>query len=382
MTAGPGGPAGAGLGAALTRTWRVLLPALSIVTFVGAVAAIAWSAGSTLGYDYQAYVQAAGRLLDGKALYDPSVDVAGPFAIYLYPPPFALAMVPFTWLPASAGPGAWTIFLAAVHATAVGVMPVRPTVRWWTLLLSGVCWPFLYSIKLGQVGPLLLLAFAAGWRWRDRPAVTGLATAIGTAIKLQPALLFGWALATGRRRAVAIGVAALIVAALATTALTGLGAWSDYVRILSRVSAPVTTPHNYTIGALAYGAGVGLEAATVLQWLFVGLAAVVVLGAWWKGDPEAGYLATVVGSQVVSPLLWEHYAMLLLLPMAYLLQRRQWWAALIPLAPWLGPPAYPVIFLVGLVAPLLVARRADGRDPAPDARTEGRHSPGPEARPA
>lgn len=360
MTAGPGGPAGAGLGAALERTWRVLLPVLALLVFLGGVAGIAWSAGSTLGYDYQAYVQAAARLLAGQPLYDPSVDVAGPFAIYLYPPPFALAMVPFTWLPTGTGPAAWTVLLAGAHALGISLMPVRPSVRWWTLLLSGVCWPFLYSIKLGQVGPLLLLAFAAGWRWRDRPAVLGLTTAIGTAIKLQPALLFGWALATGRRRSIVIGVGGLVVAGLATTILTGLATWTDYVRILSRVSAPVTTPHNYTAGALAYGAGLGLDAATILQWFVVGLAVVVVLVAWWRADPEAGYLTTVVGSQVVSPLLWEHYAMLLLLPMALLLERRQWWAVLIPLAPWLGPPVYPVIFLVGLIAPLLTA--APGRD--------------------
>lgn len=365
MTAGPVPPAGAGLLAALERTWRVLLPALALLIFIGGVAAIAWSAGSTLGYDYQAYVQAASRLVEGRPLYDPSVDVAGPFAIYLYPPPFALAMVPFTWLPSGAGPAAWTVLLAVAHAAGIGLMPVRASVRWWALLLSGVCWPFLYSIKLGQVGPLLLLAFAAGWRWRDRPAVLGLTTAIGTAIKLQPALLFGWALATGRRRSIVIGVIALAIASLVTTVLTGLATWTDYIRILSRVSSPVTTPHNYTAGALAYGAGLGLDAATVVQWLVVGLAVVVVLVAWWKADPEAGYLTTVVGSQVVSPLLWEHYAMLLLLPMALLLERRQWWAVLLPLAPWLGPPVYPVIFVVGLVAPLLTTRpvgrpRADG----------------------
>jgi hypothetical protein len=147
--------------------------------------------------------------------------------------------------------------------------------------------------------------------------------------------------------------------------LTGLATWSDYVRILSRVSAPVTTPHNYTAGALAYGAGLGLEAATVLQWLGVAVAVAVVLFAWWRGDAETGFVTTVVGSQVVSPLLWEHYAMLLLLPIALLLERRHWWAVLLPLAPWLGPPVYPVVFLVGLVAPILTAGRADHPGAAP-----------------
>ncbi len=57
--------------------------------------------------------------------------------------------------------------------------------------------------------------------------------------------------------------------------------------------------------------------------------------------------------------------MLLLLPVAWLLDRRRWWAALIPLATatpivLLGivPAAiYPVLFAAGLLAPPLVAAR-------------------------
>ena len=39
-------------------------------------------------------------------------------------------------------------------------MPVRPSVQWLTVLLAGLSWPFLYAVKLGQVGPLLFLLFA------------------------------------------------------------------------------------------------------------------------------------------------------------------------------------------------------------------------------
>ena len=39
-----------------------------------------------------------------------------------------------------------------------------------------------------------------------------------------------------------------------------------------------------------------------------------------------------VASQFISPVLWDHYAVILLLPTAWLLNRGQWWAALIPLA--------------------------------------------------
>jgi hypothetical protein len=84
-----------------------------------------------------------------------------------------------------------------------------------------------------------------------------------------------------------------------------------------------------------------------------------------KRPADVGYLTAATASQLLSPLLWDHYAMLLLLPVAWLLERRRWWAALIPLATatpivLLGivPAAvYPVLFWLGLVAPPFTAER-------------------------
>jgi hypothetical protein len=81
-------------------------------------------------------------------------------------------------------------------------------------------------------------------------------------------------------------------------------------------------------------------------------------------------LVAVIASQLLSPVLWDHYAMLLLLPVAWLCSRGHWWAVLIPLStalPLVGvtpPIAYPIGFLVALVATLAVgahARRTEAR---------------------
>ena len=88
------------------------------------------------------------------------------------------------------------------------------------------------------------------------------------------------------------------------------------------------------------------------------LALVVVCGL--RASTEAGFLVAVVASQVVSPIIWTHYALILLLPVAWLLQRRQWWAALIPLSqawvllPLMPIEIYPVGFYLALVAVPLV----------------------------
>lgn len=134
--------------------------------------------------------------------------------------------------------------------------------------------------------------------------------------------------------------------------VTGPGAWADYLALLRRVSSPVTTPHLFAPGAIAYQYGAGEQAATLVQWTSLVAVALVTVVAWFRRGSETRYLVTIVASQLVSPLLWDHYLMLLLIPVAMLLERRQWWAVLIPPAGWLLPWSYPLTFFVALLAPL------------------------------
>jgi hypothetical protein len=62
--------------------------------------------------------------------------------------------------------------------------------------------------------------------------------------------------------------------------------------------------------------------ASAIQLATVVLAVVAALVAIRVADDEASYLVAVVATQLVSPLLWEHYAVLLLLPVAWLLESR------------------------------------------------------------
>ena len=244
------------------------------------------------------------------------------------------------------------------------------TVRWWIVLLAGLSWPFAYAVKLGQVGPILFLLFAIGWRWLDDPIRLGASAALGTAIKLQPAIIFVWAILTRRWAAVAAGVVVLAVLAVAATLLAGAGAWSDFVTLVRQVGDPITTAHNFTPGAIAYQLGVlgrarPRSSSSPRTVLVVGA---VVASARWA-TAEASYLVAVIASQLLSPILWDHYAMLLLLPVAYLCAAGRWWALLIPLVtamPLVGVTpaiAYPLCFFV------TPGRDARGRDPgAPGGR--------------
>ena len=324
------------------------------------------SAGSTLGYDYAAYAAAAQRLVHGQPLYDTSVNISGGFLFFYYPPPFVLIALPFALLPAAAEPEVWIAAMVAAFLVGTALLPVKREVRWAIVLLGGLSWPLAYSLKLGQVGPLLFLLFAAGWRWLERPGRLGTAIALGTIVKIQPAVVLVWAALDRRWRTIGVALVILAVAAMLATLLTGFGTWADYVAVLRQVSAPITTPHNFTPGAIAFQLGVSEALATGLQ---LAVTVVVLVAVGWsalRSPAEVGYLTAVTAGQLLSPVLWDHYAMLLLLPVAWLLDRRQWWAALIPLATatpivLLGivPAAiYPILFGVGLVAPPLVARKA------------------------
>ncbi len=351
------------MGERLARLGRAALPILAITSFGVGVGATIAAAGDTLGYDYQAYLTAAQRLLSGEPLYDRSIDVAGPFAIYLYPPPFAVAFVPFALLSPAAGLWIWIALCVAMTVVAIAILPTRASVRWTVLLLAGLDWPAVYAIKLGQVGPLLLLGFAVGWRLLRSEAALGAVGAGGALVKVQPGLLFGWALLTGRWRMIVAGLAAGALAVVVSLPVVGLGSWLDYAQTLGRVSAPVTTPRIVTAGAVAFQAGISESVAGAIQLLAVGVAVIAWAYASRRRAADVGYITTVVASQLLSPLLWDHYAILLLLPVAWLLQHRHRWAVLIPLAtsiPLLSvtpPIVYPIVFYVCLLAPTLVTRR-------------------------
>jgi alpha-1,2-mannosyltransferase len=357
VTARPAPGRWAGLGALLLR-------AAYAIALIGAVAwaylYLTVSAGNgTLGYDFKAYDFAVGRLLAGQSMYDATATSIGQFGLFLYPPPFAILVLPFALLPAGLDLTVWTVGLVAATVGAVALLPVSQRTRFGVLLLAAVSWPVVYSIKLGQVGPILLLLFAIGWRWLDRPWPFGVAAGLGTVIKVQPALLIGWALVTGRRRAALIALGVVAVLAAVATVVAGPGAWLDEMTLLGRASQPVLNEHGFGFGRLAYEAGASESVATVIHWTNAGLVVIVTGFAVWRTSPTASYLAVVISSQFLSPVLWDHYALILLLPTAWLLSRGRWWAPIIPLATstllvGASPPViYPVAYWTALLAVVL-----------------------------
>ncbi|MDP9483366.1 MAG: hypothetical protein M3P84_09110, partial [Chloroflexota bacterium] len=136
--------------------------------------------------------------------------------------------------------------------------------------------------------------------------------------------------------------------------------------ILRSISAPIVTPHNFTPGAVAYQLGLGEGPATAIQAINTVAVLAIVLWAAVRTSPVVGYLTAATASQLLSPVLWDHYAMLLLLPTAWLIERGRWWAAAIPLSTsivliWLPAVVYPIAFWTALLAPIVIGREPDSR---------------------
>jgi alpha-1,2-mannosyltransferase len=344
------------------RRERAVRLALQALVFVVAAAYLAFglaTASYTLGCDFLAYHQAAQRFLAGTPIYDLSITHTGDCGVYQYPPPFVLIALPFSLLGFAAGTWAWIVFLVACFTVGTFVLPVRREIRWAIVLLGAVSWPFIFGVRIGQVGPILYLIFAIGWRYVDRPGALGAMIGVGTLVKVQPALLLGWLVVRRDFRALAAGLITIAVGVVAAAAV-GLGSWGGFLTVIRNLSDALTVPTNLSLGATVYARGFGLQAASAIQLAnTVALVGLVAVGARALSR-EAGYLLAVVASQAISPILWDHYALILLLPVAWLLNRRQWWAAVIPasqawvLVPYESLLLYTAAFYVVLLAIVVV----------------------------
>ena len=320
-----------------SRLAGAIVPVGSVALLVGMLALVLASAGHTLGYDYRCYEGAAQALRDGKPIYDVafSVNVGTCPGTYTYPPAFAAALVPWLLLGGAAA-GLWCLAMAACFLAGVALLPVRRDVRWLIVIVAALDWPLLYAVKLGQVEPLLFLGFAAAWRWMDRAAVVGAVTAIGTLVKVQPALLAVWAIATGRFRAAALAAGLVVALAATATLVTGVDAWTTYATLLRDLGGQLSTPHNFAPGAVAHMAGAPDALAASIQLASAAAAVAALLVAWRYASPELSLQVTIVASQLISSPLRDHYAVLLLLPTAWLIQRGRTWAVVFPLVGWIS----------------------------------------------
>jgi hypothetical protein len=186
--------------------------------------------------------------------------------------------------------------------------------------------PVIGALELGQVEILLTLAAALLWRYRDRWLLAAAALGVGLAIKPLMFPLLVWLLLTRRFRA-AFGAGAMAAGlALGSWAVIGFSGLRSYPELLQTWDRAYAAC-GVSISALALKLGAASVLATSLR---VAVAVVLLAGAWLLAQRREGdrrSFAAAMGALVVAaPIVWSHYLMYFLVPLALAFPRldRRW----------------------------------------------------------
>ena len=252
---------------------------------------------------------------------------------FVYPAPAALAMVPFALLPYGAAAALFAVLVLAAVPALLLALGVRDWRCHGAALLAA---PTIAVLGAGALSSLLALGTALAWRYRDRrlAAACFVGAAIVAKLFLWPLLV--WLVATRRTRTAAIVVGGGVMAAAAGWAAIGFAGLRDYPALLSGLASSQQVD-GYAPVSLGLALGLPSTAARALAAVagiaLLGLA--LARGRRPDGDRQAFMLA-VAASLALSPVVWLHYFVLLLIPIGLARPRfTPLWLA--PLALWVCP---------------------------------------------
>jgi hypothetical protein len=212
---------------------------------------------------------------------------------------------------------------------------------WWAPIAAVpvllICYPFEQQIEQGQLNCLLMFLVTASWAAdrSDRPVWAGIAAGLAMAVKLFPGLLLIYFLLRRRWVAAAVMLGTFLLANLATVAVLGLATYQTYLRdilpaatVKGRTGWPNasitgiwwklfgTLPPEYH--PLWYNEPLARAGVIVCSALLFALLARATWRARTPADGEHAFAATVVAMLLLSISAWEHYFLVLLVPLALL----------------------------------------------------------------
>lgn len=300
--------------------------------------------------DFAVFRTAAHAVLHGHSPYGASALTAGGDEGFVYPPFTGILFAPFSLLP---NPAARGLMLVVGFAAVLLALRLLRVADWRCYGLALLFAPTVNAIALGAVTPLLLLGAAATWCYRDRPRIAGLASAATAVAKVFVWPLAVWLVVRSRLRAAAIFAASAVVLVLAGWAVIGFAGLSSYPHLLQLLSKKEAL-RSYSPAALFGTTSVTLS--LVLAVLVV--AGVAIAGRGEDGDRRA-FAVAMLGAIVATPVLWLHYLLLLLVPLALYRPRLSplWF---LPFVLWATPQTVPdgALWKVSLALAVAVALTA------------------------
>jgi alpha-1,2-mannosyltransferase len=282
------------------------------------------------GGDFAIFRGAGRAVLHGHSPYvHPTLKLLAANDRFVYPTPFALPFIPFAAAPEKAAAVAFVVLSVAAVFGSIWLLGVRDW-RCYGASLLGVS--VLGALGVGSIGPFLLLLCALGWRFRDR-TVAGVPLALAATAKLFLWPLLVWLLVTRRFRAFAasLGTIGVILALWAGIDIGGLHRYPQTVRLLNDVQRW----KSYSVQSLLISLHVPASTSEVVAGAtaVIAVAALVLLR---RRSDEVTFSAAIGAALIATPILWNHYLVLLLAPIALARPRlAPLW--LLPLVLWATP---------------------------------------------
>jgi glycosyl transferase family 87 len=294
--------------------------AIPVVALVLALATY-WDQGRlALDFHWELYPQAE-LVRDGEHAFDEPDSYLEDRANLIWPVAAVLPVVPLTVVGPDAADWIATAFVLATLVATLFVVGVRD----WRIYGLSLMFPsVLDAVQTANASIPIALLVALAWKYRDRWAVAGAAIGFGIAVKFFVWPLLVWLVAIRRARAAVLAAAIAGASVLLMVPFTDV---ADYARLISKLRR--TFEHqSYTMFAVLTDMGVPDVAA---RGLTVAAGAAVLYLAWRRRSLNLAIAAALL----LSPVVWRHFFVLLLVPLGISRQRLDilWF---LPLGMWLG----------------------------------------------
>jgi hypothetical protein len=299
-----------------------------------------------------------------------------------HPPTSVLLALPFAYLDYPDATLVWNLMSLAALAIAVWlvVRELKLVFSPWSLLpivaLLLVCNPLRQHVNQGQINLVLLMLMTGIWiaERSNQPWRAGVLLGTATAIKLFPGFFFLYFVARRRWKSVLAGIGGFLGITVLTAAVLGFATYKTYVtEVLPYVSSrfrgawinaslpglwsklfdPGTGEHARHVKLLLPSPSIARAGAVLSCAVVVALWLRAVWRAETRLEHDHAFGLTLTAMFLVSPITWEHYLPLLLLPLTLL------WLTLCPStkgrAPllvillffWLNPVLWWILFIPG-----------------------------------
>jgi alpha-1,2-mannosyltransferase len=268
--------------------------------------------------DFWTFYESGLRALHGLSPY-PSLaslpEVADPnsFAPFVYPPLLAFAIIPISVLPFAVANMLFFCLNIGAILLALRLLDVRDPMCYAVAFASV---PVLTAPRIGSISAFLLLGVAVAWRYRDRtwPVASAIAAVIVVKLFLWP--LWLWLVFTRRYAAAGLAAGLGVVATFGAWAVIGFAGLHDYPQLLARLSE-LTGVNSYSLYALERAAGLPAPAAQAVMFAIGAAVAWLAVRYARGGQRDARLFMAAIGlALLLTPIMWEHYLVLLLAPIA------------------------------------------------------------------